>query len=110
MARIGSSFFTILGAAFAVAGADKIIGNRGYARMFNHLGWSRGGLRAVAVAEMAGGALLAAGSTRRLGGAIAAATSAAVLASEVRRGDKELAVPRGLLMAAALLALFARRR
>ena len=73
MARIGSSFFTVLGAAFAVAGADKIIGNRGYARMFDHLGWSRGGLRAVALAEMAGGALLAAGSTRRLGGAIAVA-------------------------------------
>ena len=110
MARIGSGFFTVLGAAFAVAGADKIIGNRGYARMFNHLGWSKAGLRGVAVAEMLGGALLAAGSTRRLGGAIAAATSATVLASEVRRGDTELAVPRGLLMAAALWALFARRR
>ena len=61
MARIGSSFFAVLGAAFAVAGADKIIGNRGYARMFRHLGWSKAGLR-------------------------------------------------GLLMAAALLALFARRR
>ncbi len=109
MARIGSGFFTVLGAAFAVAGADKIIGDRGYARMFNHLGWSRNGLRAVAVAEMAGGALLAAGSTRRLGGAIAAATSAAVLASEMRRGDTELAVPRAMLMAAGLLALFARR-
>ncbi len=109
MARIGSAFFTVLGAAFAVAGADKIIGNRGYARMFDHLGWSKTGLRGVAMAEMLGGALLAAGSTRRLGGAIAAATSATVLASEVRRGDKELAVPRGLLMAAALWALFARR-
>ena len=109
MARIGSYFFPLLGAAFAVAGADKLIGDRGYARMFDHLGWSRGGLRAVAVAEMAGGALLAAGSTRRLGGAIAAATSATVLASEIRRGDSELAVPRAMLMAAALVALFGRR-
>jgi len=109
MARISSYFFPLLGAAFAVAGADKIIGNRGYARMFDHLGWSRGGLRAVAVAEMAGGALLAAGSTRRLGGAIAAATSATVLASEMRHGDSELAVPRAMLMAAALAALFGRR-
>lgn len=109
MARIGSSFFTVLGAAFAVAGADKIIGDRGYARMFNHLGWSRNGLRAVAVAEMAGGALLAAGSTRRLGGAIAAATSATVLASEMRRGDSQLAVPRAMLLAAALVAVAAGR-
>jgi len=108
MARIGSYFFPLLGAAFAVAGADKLIGDRGYARMFNHLGWSRGGLRAVAVAEMAGGALLAAGSTRRLGGAIAAATSATVLASEMRRGDSKLAVPRAMLMAAALVAMVRR--
>ncbi len=108
MARIGSYFFPLLGAAFAVAGADKIIGNRGYARMFNHLGWSRGGLRAVALAEMAGGALMAAGSTRRLGGAIAAATSATVLASEIRRGDSELAVPRAMLMLAAIVAVVGR--
>lgn len=109
MARIGSGFFTVLGAAFVVAGADKIIGDRGYARMFNHLGWSRNGLRAVAVAEMAGGALLAAGSTRRLGGAIAAATSATVLASEMRRGDSQLAIPRTMLLAAALVAVAAGR-
>jgi len=108
MARIGSYFFPLLGAAFAVAGADKLIGNRGYARMFDHLGWSRGGLRTVALAEVAGGALLAAGSTRRLGGAIAAATSATVLASEMRRGDSELAVPRAMLMVAALVAVVGR--
>jgi len=42
MARIGSYLFPLLGAAFAVAGADKIIGNRGYASMFRHLGWSHG--------------------------------------------------------------------
>jgi uncharacterized membrane protein YphA (DoxX/SURF4 family) len=108
MARISSYFFPLLGAAFAVAGADKIIGNRGYARMFNHLGWSRGGLRTVALAEMAGGALLAAGSTRRLGGAIAAATSATVLASEMRRGDSELAAPRAMLMVLAIVAVVGR--
>lgn len=108
MARIGSYFFPLLGAAFAVAGADKLIGNRGYARMFDHLGWSRGGLRTVALAEVVGGALLAAGSTRRLGGAIAAATSATVLASEMRRGDSELAVPRAMLMVAALVAVVGR--
>ncbi len=109
MARIGSYLFPLLGAAFAVAGADKIIGNRGYASMFRHLGWSRGGMRTVAAAEMAGGALLAAGSTRRLGGAILAATSATVLASEMRHGDGELALPRSMLLVAALAAIVAGR-
>lgn len=95
-------WFPALGAAFAVAGADKLIGNRGYSRMFRHLGWGSGAKRAVAVAEMAGGALLAAPSTRRLGGAVLAATSAAVLTSEVRHGDGGLALPRALLLVAAL--------
>ncbi len=108
MARIGSYLFPALGAAFAVAGADKIIG-RGYASMFQHLGWSRGGMRAVAAAEMAGGALLAAGSTRRLGGAILAATSATVLTSELRYGDGQLALPRTMLLLAALAAVAAGR-
>jgi len=109
MARISSYVFPGLGAAFAVAGADKIIGNRGYARMFDHLGWSPLGLRTVAVAEMAGGALLASSSTRRLGGAILAATSAAVLASEVRHRDGVLAGPRAMLLLAALAAIGWRR-
>ncbi len=109
MARIGSYLFPALGAAFAVAGADKIIGNRGYERMFQHLGSSRGGLRVVAAAEMAGGALVAAGSTRRLGGAILAATSATVLASELRQRDGGLALPRTMLLLAALTAVLADR-
>ena len=103
-------WFPALGAAFAVAGADKIIGNRGYSRMFRHLGWSSGGKRAVAVAELAGGALLAARSTRKLGGAVLAATSAAVLASEVRHGDGKLALPRAMLLVAALTGVAGRRR
>jgi uncharacterized membrane protein YphA (DoxX/SURF4 family) len=109
MARIASYFFPALGAAFAVAGADKITGDRGYASMFRHLGWSRGGMRAVALAELAGGALLTAGSTRRLGGAVLAATSATVLASEVRHGDGQLALPRAMLLVAALAAVLSGR-
>ena len=77
--------------------------------MFRHLGWSRAGMKAVAAAELAGGALLAMRSTRTLGGAILAATSAAVLSSEVRHGDGSLALPRGLLLAAAVAAMAARR-
>ena len=101
--------FPALGAAFAVAGADKIIGNRGYSRMFRHLGWSSAGKRAVAAAELGGGALLALRPTRRLGGAVLAATSAAVLASELRHGDGSLAVPRALLLVAALAGVVGRR-
>ena len=101
-------WFPALGAAFAIAGADKIIGNRGYSRMFRHLGWSSGAKRAVAAAEQAGGAMLAMRSPRQLGSAILAATSGTVLASEVRHGDGSLALPRALLLLAALTGL--RRR
>ena len=102
-------WFPALGAAFLVAGADKIIGNRGYSRMFRHLGWSGTSKRVVAVAEMAGGALLAARSTRMLGSAMLAATSATVLASEVRHGDGRLALPRAALLLAALTGFAGRR-
>ena len=102
-----SFIYPALGAAFALAGADKVTGDQGYMRMFKHLGWSREGMRAVAVAEIAGGALLAPRSTRRLGAAILTATSAAVLVSELKHEDIALAAPRGLLMLAAFVALLA---
>ncbi len=101
-------WFPALGAAFAVAGAEVLTGNRGYSRMFRHLGWSNGAKRAVAAAEIAGGALIALRGTRGLGGAVLAATSAAVLASEARHGDGKLAAPRALLLAAALTGLVRR--
>lgn len=97
--------YPLLGAAFAVAGADKMGGDKGYEEMFRHLGWSRDGMRAVAAAEMAGGALLGLRRTRRLGAGILAGASMAVLASEMRRGEARLAGPRGFLLAAALIAL-----
>ncbi len=102
-------WFPALGAAFAVAGADKIIGNRGYSRMFRHLGWSGTSERVVAAAEVVGGALLAARSTRVLGSAVLAATSATVLASEVRHGDGKLALPRAAMLLAALTGFAGRR-
>jgi len=102
-------WFPALGAAFAVAGADKIIGNRGYSRMFRHLGWSGTSKRVVATAEVVGGVLLAARSTRTLGSAVLAATSATVLASEVRHGDGKLALPRAALLLAALTGFAGRR-
>ena len=104
-----SLIYPLLGAAFAVAGADKMSGQTGYEGMFRHLGWSRGGMQAVAAAEMTGGVLLGFRSTRRLGAGLLAGTSMAVLASEMRRGEAKLAGPRGLLLLAALAALLAPR-
>ncbi len=97
--------YPLLGAAFAVAGADKMGGDRGYEEMFRGLGWSRDGMRAVAAAEMAGGAMLGLRGTRRLGAGVLAGVSMAVLASELRAGRARLAGPRGFLLAAALIAL-----
>jgi hypothetical protein len=99
--------YALLGAAFAVAGADKMSGDKGYEEMFEHLGWSQDGMRAVAAAEMTGGVLLGVRRTRRLGAGILAGTSMAVLASEMRRGEAKLAGPRGLLLLASLIALLA---
>ncbi len=102
--------YPLLGAAFAVAGVDKLSGDRGYEDMFRQLGWSQEEMRAAAMAEVAGGAMLACGWTRRLGAAVLAVTSGAVLASEMRRGEGKLAGPRGVLLGLSLLALVAPRR
>lgn len=104
-----SLIYPVLGAAFAVAGADKLSGDKGYESMFRHLGWSREGMQAVAAAEMTGGVLLGFRSTRRLGAGVLAATSMAVLASELRRGEAKLAGPRSFLLLASLAALISPR-
>jgi len=104
-----SLFYPLLGAAFAIAGADKAQGNQGYEGMFRQLGWSRQGMQTVAAAEMTGGAMLLCRSTRRLGAGILTVASASVLASEVRAGQGRLAGPRGLLLLASLAALFSHR-
>lgn len=96
--------YALLGAAFAVAGADKL-GNDDYEDMFDDLGWSREAMSAVAAAEIAGGLMLGLRGTRRVGAAVLAGTSAAVLASELKHHRTKLAGPRGLLLAAALMAL-----
>ncbi len=99
--------FPAIGAAVALAGTDKLAGNRAYAGMFRHLGWSKNEMNAAAAAEVAGGLLMAQRSTRRIGGAMVAASSAAVLTSELRHSDGKLAVARGLVLLAGLLALLA---
>ena len=99
--------YALLGAAFAVAGADKLTRDSDYEEMFEDLGWSREGMGAVAAAEIAGGVLLGMRRTRRVGAVMLAGTSAAVLASELKHERTKLAGPRGLLLAAALIALIA---
>lgn len=99
--------YPLLGAAFAVAGADKMSGDKGYEDMFADLGWSHDGMRGVAMAEITGGVLLGMRKTRRLGAGVLAATSMAVLASEMRQGETKLAGPRGFLLLASLIALLA---
>ena len=101
-----TAFFPVAGAAVAVAGTDKLIGNRNYAGMFDHLGWSQDEMRAAAAAEVIGGALMVPRSTRRIGGAIVAAVSFMVLAAEIRRGDTKLAASRALVLTTGLAALF----
>ena len=95
----------LLGAAIALAGGDKLAKDRGYTRMFHHLGWSDGAMRAAAGAETVGGVLMVPAATRRLGGGMVVAVSALVLASELRHGDARLAAPRALVLLAGLAAL-----
>ena len=105
---IMSYLYPTLGAAIAVAGLDKLVGQRGYERMFGDLDWSEGEMRAVAAAEVAGGLMMVPRQTRTIGGLLAAAASGAVLASELRHRDLDLAVPRALVLLAALSVLVAR--
>ena len=99
--------FPTIGASIAVAGGDKLAGNRAYAGMFRQLGWSRRDMQIAAATEMAGGLLMVPRATRRVGGALVAAVSATVLLSELQRGDAKLAGPRGLVLLAALAAVVA---
>ena len=102
-----ADLYPVAGAAVALAGADKLVGNRGYAGLFRHLGWSRSEMEAAAAAEVVGGLLMVPRATRRLGGALVAAVSGAILYSEITEGDTKLAASRGLVMLAGLAALFA---
>ncbi len=95
------------GGAIALAGADKLVGNRGYKGMFRHLGWSDNQMEAAAIAEVAGGLLMVPRATRRIGGAIVATVSALVIISELAEGDMKLAGPRGIVLLSALAAVVA---
>ncbi len=100
-----SLFFPFIGAAIAVAGGDKLSGNKAYGTMFREIGWSKFDMRAAAAAEVAGGMMLLAPGTRRIGGIVLAAASAAVLAGEVKANAPKLALPRAALLLTALAAV-----
>ena len=97
--------YPIAGASIALAGADKLLGDRAYEGMFSQLGWSKEQMNRLAGAEVLGGLLMVLKPTRRLGGAIVLAASASVLASELRKGEVKLAASRGGVLLAALGAL-----
>jgi hypothetical protein len=96
--------FSAIGLAVGLAGIDKLVGQRGYERMFGDLDWTPGEMRAAAAAEVAGGLMMVSPETRALGGVLVAAASAAVLASELRRRDAKLAGPRALVLLAGIAA------
>lgn len=103
MIRVASS---LLGLGFVIAGSDKLLGIRGYRRLFRHWGWSNDTMRAVGAGEVLGGAALLCPAGRRMGGLLLTTISTAVLLAELRRGEPERALPRGaLLLAVALCAL-----
>jgi hypothetical protein len=101
------TIFPTIGAAVAVAGGDKLTGDRAYEGMFRDLGWSRGTMRAAGAVELLGGLLMGPRATRRLGAAMLVAVSVPLLVSEMRHGDAKLAAPRALILLAALTALLA---
>ena len=100
-----SLIYPALGAAIAVAGGDKLSGDARYRRMFRHLGLTPDQMQTAAIAEIAGGLLMAPRATRRLGGAVVTATSALMLTREIRAGDSNLAWARSLVLLAGIAAL-----
>lgn len=97
--------YPIVGASIALAGADKLLGDRAYEGMFKHLGWSQGEMQKLGAAEVLGGLLMVMRPTRRLGAAIVLAASTTVLVTEIQKGDMKLAVSRGGVLLAALAGL-----
>ena len=97
--------FPVVGASIALAGADKVFGNRAYEGMFKHLGWSEADMRKLGGAEVLGGLLMVLRPSRRLGAAIVLAASTTVLTAEIQKGDVRLAVSRGGVLLAALAGL-----
>jgi len=99
-------WFPFLGLGFAVAGADKLLGFGGYGRLFAKWGWSDGARQLVGATEFAGGVLVASERCRHAGGLLLTTVSAAMLSAEIDRDERDLALPRFVLMLAAATALW----
>ncbi len=98
-------WFPFLGLSFAVAGADKLLGLGVYERLFAKWGWSDGARRLVGAGEFAGGVLVASERYRHVGGWLLTTVSAAMLSAEIDHDERDLALPRFVLMLAAATAL-----
>ena len=99
-----AAWFPLLGLGFVLAGADKLLGQSGYRRLFGEWGWSPEAMRLVGACEFVGGVLVASKLGRRVGGLALTAASTAVLTAEMERAETSRAVPRLVLLAAAVLA------
>lgn len=102
MSRL-DTLVSLVGVGMAVAGADKLAGERSYVRLYRHWGWNRQQMRLAGAAEVAGGTMMAFRRTRRLGGAILAGASVTQLTAELAHGDGGLAMARSGVLAAALI-------
>jgi hypothetical protein len=98
-------WFPLLGLGFAIAGADKLLGLGIYEQMFAKWGWSDCARQAVGASEFAGGVLVASERGRHLGGWLLTTASAAMLSAEIDRHESDLALPRFVLMLAAVTSL-----
>jgi hypothetical protein len=99
--------YPLAGLAIALAGADKLLGQRAYKSFFGDLGWSETEMRQVGGAELLGGLLMALKPTRRLGAGIVIAASARVLGTELKQDVPKAAAARAGLLLAAVGALVA---
>ena len=100
-----SRVVTLVGLGMAVAGADKLAGDRAYERLYRRWGWSRGQMQLAGLTELLGGTLMAFGRTRRLGGVLLTGASITQLTAELAHGDGDLALARTGVLACAVTAL-----
>jgi hypothetical protein len=97
--------YPLAGGSIALAGVDKLMGDRAYEGMFAQLGWSEDQMRKLALAEVLGGLLMIPRFTRQLGAGVVIAASASVLLAELGKGEVKLAASRAGVLATALAAL-----
>ena len=67
-----ATVYPIAGASIALAGAEKLLGDRAYEGMFRHLGWTKDQMFRLAGAEVLGGLLMVLKPTRKPAGVGAA--------------------------------------